>query len=68
MPIDPVNTLAYRRARFATRLPLDRRYTASHFWLLEVAPHDGGSALRNSRRGCWATWSNTVFPSPTAIP
>lgn len=38
MPIDPINTLVYRRARFATRLPLDRRYSASHFWLLEVAP------------------------------
>ena len=38
MPIDPVNTLAYRRARFTTRLPLDRRYTASHFWLREVEP------------------------------
>ncbi|MGO8749520.1 MAG: glycine cleavage system protein H [Thermoguttaceae bacterium] len=37
MPIDPANTIHYRRARFATRLPLDRRYTASHFWLLEVA-------------------------------
>ena len=38
MPIDPINTLVYRRARFATRLPVDRRYSASHFWLLEVAP------------------------------
>jgi glycine cleavage system H protein len=37
MPVDPLNTLAYRRARFSTRLPLDRRYTASHYWLLEVA-------------------------------
>ena len=28
-------TIPYRRARFATRLPADRRYTASHYWLLE---------------------------------
>jgi glycine cleavage system H protein len=41
MPIDPASTIHYRRARFTTRLPIDRRYTASHFWLLEVAP------------GCW---------------
>jgi glycine cleavage system H protein len=38
MPIDPANTIVYRRARFATRLPLDRRYTASHSWLLELSP------------------------------
>jgi len=25
----------YKRARFSTRLPIDRRYTASHYWLLE---------------------------------
>ena len=37
MPIDPANTVYYQRARFTTRLPIDRRYTASHFWLLEVA-------------------------------
>jgi glycine cleavage system H protein len=41
MPIDPANTIYYRRARFTTRLPVDRQYVASHFWLLEVAP------------GCW---------------
>jgi glycine cleavage system H protein len=38
MPVDPLNTLAYRRARFTTRLPLDRLYTVSHYWLLQVAP------------------------------
>jgi glycine cleavage system H protein len=26
-------TLPYRRARFSTRLPLGRLYTASHYWL-----------------------------------
>jgi glycine cleavage system H protein len=31
--------LAYRRARFATRLPADRVYTQGHFWL---APDDLG--------------------------
>lgn len=30
--------LRYRRSRFSTRLPLDRRYTASHYWLLEEEP------------------------------
>lgn len=28
----------YKRARFATRLPADRLYTASHFWLQEHQP------------------------------
>jgi glycine cleavage system H protein len=27
------STLAYRRSRFSTRLPLARRYTAAHYWL-----------------------------------
>lgn len=30
--------LAYQRSKFATRLPRDRRYTASHFWMREEAP------------------------------
>jgi glycine cleavage system H protein len=30
--------LYYKRARFSTRLPADRLYTASHFWLIEVEP------------------------------
>ena len=34
----PVCRIPYRRSRFSTQLPTDRRYTASHFWLLEVAP------------------------------
>lgn len=28
-------TVYYKRARFSTRLPVDRRYTAAHYWLLE---------------------------------
>ena len=31
-------TIYYKRARFSTRLPVGRRYTAAHFWLLEEAP------------------------------
>ena len=27
--------LPYRRSRFTSRLPIDRRYTAAHYWLLE---------------------------------
>src|SRR5258708_34476046 len=30
--------IAYKRARFATRLPVARRYTLSHFWLREEEP------------------------------
>lgn len=28
-------TVLYKRARFSTRLPIARRYTAAHYWLLE---------------------------------
>jgi glycine cleavage system H protein len=31
-------TVYYKRARFTTRLPVDRRYTAAHFWLMEESP------------------------------
>lgn len=31
-------TVYYKRARFTTRLPADRLYTAAHFWLLEESP------------------------------
>lgn len=30
--------LAYKRVRFSTRLPMDRLYTRSHYWLLEAKP------------------------------
>ncbi|MFN3648054.1 MAG: glycine cleavage system protein H [Armatimonadota bacterium] len=30
--------IRYRRSRFSTRLPVDRRYTYSHFWVAEEAP------------------------------
>lgn len=32
------DSVFYKRARFSTRLPVDRRYTAAHYWLLEEAP------------------------------
>jgi glycine cleavage system H protein len=35
MPIDPGQTIYYKRARFTTRLPLAHRYAPSHFWLAE---------------------------------
>ena len=28
-------TIPYKRARFTTRLPVNRRYTAAHYWLME---------------------------------
>ncbi|MGQ0732122.1 MAG: glycine cleavage system protein H [Acidobacteriota bacterium] len=30
-------TIYYRRSRFTAHLPIDRRYTAAHYWLLEEA-------------------------------
>jgi glycine cleavage system H protein len=32
------SVIAYKRSRFSTRLPVDRLYTPSHFWLVEVEP------------------------------
>jgi glycine cleavage system H protein len=31
-------TIAYKRSRFSTRLPLGYRYTPSHYWLRESEP------------------------------
>ena len=31
-------TIAYKRSRFSTRLPVQYRYTASHYWLRESEP------------------------------
>ncbi len=39
MPVDPSNTVYYRRARFTTRLPKTYRYALSHFWLQELEPN-----------------------------
>jgi glycine cleavage system H protein len=32
------DTVAYKRSRFSTRLPMAYRYTASHYWLRESEP------------------------------
>jgi glycine cleavage system H protein len=34
----PSDDLRYKRSRFSARLPMDRRYAPSHFWLLEYEP------------------------------
>jgi glycine cleavage system H protein len=31
-------TVYYRRSRFTTHLPVNRRYSPAHYWLLEEAP------------------------------
>ena len=35
---DPSQVVLYKRSRFQSRLPKDRLYTPSHFWILEVEP------------------------------
>jgi len=35
---DPEELVPYKRSRFQTRLPKNRLYTASHFWLHEREP------------------------------
>lgn len=37
-PETPASGLRYKRSRFATRIPTERRYTAGHLWLLEAEP------------------------------
>jgi glycine cleavage system H protein len=37
--VDPTRLLSYRRARFQTRLPIDRLYSGDHFW---ISPLGGG--------------------------
>jgi len=36
VPLSDRATVAFRRARFGTRLPVDCLYTRSHYWLLEA--------------------------------
>lgn len=38
MSFDPTELISYKRSRFQTRLPKDRLYTASHFWLWQREP------------------------------
>ena len=38
MAQDRQQDIRYKRSRFSTRLPVDRRYTASHFWTIEEQP------------------------------
>jgi glycine cleavage system H protein len=33
-----LETIAYKRSRFSSRLPIQYRYTASHYWLRETEP------------------------------
>ena len=35
---DPAQIILYKRSRFQSRLPKDRLYTPSHFWLLQMEP------------------------------
>ena len=36
--MSPNEIVYYKRSRFSTRLPANRRYTAAHYWLLEEEP------------------------------
>jgi glycine cleavage system H protein len=38
MADQPRQTVYYKRARFTTRLPVDRLYSHSHYWLVEERP------------------------------
>ena len=37
-PYDPTQVILYKRSRFQSRLPKNRLYTGSHFWLDEQEP------------------------------
>lgn len=38
MSVDPPATIPYKRARFSTRLPVDRLYSQAHYWLAQTTP------------------------------
>lgn len=38
MSVQREQTLYYRRSRFTTHLPRNRRYSPAHYWLLEESP------------------------------
>jgi glycine cleavage system H protein len=38
MTVPREQTVYYRRSRFTTHLPRDRRYSPAHYWLLEESP------------------------------
>ncbi len=38
MSVPREQSVYYRRSRFTTRLPRDRRYSPAHYWLLEESP------------------------------
>lgn len=38
MSVAPGQSVYYRRSRFTTHLPRDRRYSPAHYWLLEESP------------------------------
>lgn len=40
MPVDPQQTLYYRKSRFSTRLPDFYLYSASHYWLRKTGPDE----------------------------
>lgn len=46
-----MGSIPYQRSRFATALPADRRYTPSHFWLLEES--DGVWRVGFTKMATW---------------
>ena len=59
-PIVKLDTIAYKRSRFSTRLPAEYRYTASHYWLREGEPASGRSDSQSSPRECSAKWWSLI--------
>jgi glycine cleavage system H protein len=58
-------TVHYRRSRFAARLPVDRRYTAAHYWLQEDPPgvwRVGFTAFATRMIGDLVEYDFTVAP------
>jgi glycine cleavage system H protein len=68
-PRPPV--IPYKRSRFSTRLPVDRRYTAAHYWLLEESPdvwRVGFTKFATRMLGDLVEYDFTVSsPSPVAV-
>ena len=59
------NSLSYRRSRFGTNLPVDRLYTADHYWLLQDEPglwRVGLTAFGTRQRGDLVECAFAVAP------
>ena len=63
--------IPYKRSRFSTRLPVGRRYTAAHYWLLEESREVwrvGFTKFATRMLGDLVEYEFTVSPGAEVVP